>query len=66
MEDKQTKKVEMQATVASSTSKLSSTVALLYEKLCREHQLTPDEVRSATVTINNGEITVKVKGKKDE
>jgi len=66
MENKKTEKVDMEAAVTSVTSKLSSTIALLYEKLCREYQLTPDEIRSATVTINNGEITVKVKGKRDE
>jgi len=66
MENKQAEKVDMEARVTSVTSKLSSTIALLYEKLCREYQLTPDEIRSATVTINNGEVTVKVKGKKDE
>lgn len=57
---------ELEATVTPVTSKVSSTITLLYEKLCREYELTPDEVRQATVTIINGEVTVKVKGKKDE
>ena len=60
------KPTELEATVTPVTSKLSSAISLVYEKVCREYELTPDEARQATVTIKNGEITVKVKGKKDE
>jgi HSP20 family molecular chaperone IbpA len=57
---------ELEAAVTKASSKLDSAVVLLYEKVAREYELTPDEVRSATVTIKNGVVTVKVKGKKDE
>jgi hypothetical protein len=57
---------ELEATVTKASSKLDSAVVLLYEKIAREYELTPDEVREATITIKKGEITVKVKGKKDE
>ena len=57
---------ELEATVTKASSKLDSAVVLLYEKVAREYELTPDEVREATITIKKGEITVKVKGKKDE
>lgn len=45
-------------------SKLDSWLVLGYEKLAREYELTIEEVRQATITIKDGEITVKVKGKK--
>ncbi len=60
------KPTELEATVTPVTSKLSSALALLYEKICREYELTPDEARAATITIKSGEVTVKTKGKKDE
>lgn len=66
MENNQSKTVDMAAVVTPVTNKLGSTIALLYEKVCREYELTPDEARASTITIKDGEITVKVKGKKDE
>jgi hypothetical protein len=46
------------------SNKLDSWLVLGYEKLAREYELSIEEVRSATITIKDGEITVKVKGKK--
>ena len=45
-------------------TKLDSWLVLGYEKLAREYGLTIEEVKNATITIKDGEITVKVKGKK--
>lgn len=45
-------------------TKLDSWLLLGYEKLAREFELTIEEVKSATITIKDGEVTVKVKGKK--
>ena len=45
-------------------SKLDSWLVLGYEKLAREYGLTIEEVRQATITIKDGEVTVKTKGKK--
>ena len=45
-------------------SKLNSWLVLGYEKLAREYGLTVEEVRQATITIKDGEVTVKMKGKK--
>lgn len=45
-------------------TKLDSWLLLAYEKLAREHGLTIEEVKAATITIKDGEITVKTKGKK--
>lgn len=45
-------------------SKLNSWLVLGYEKLAREYELSIEEVKEATITIKNGEVTVKVKGKK--
>jgi hypothetical protein len=50
--------LELKATV----TKTDSAVRLLQEKLCREHGLTQEEIQKATITIKNGEVTVK-KGK---
>mgnify|MGYP003559815652 FL=1 len=46
------------------SNKLDSWLVLGYEKLAREYELSIEEVKSATITIKDGEITVKVKGKK--
>lgn len=43
-------------------SKVDVAVRLLEEKLTREYELTREELRKATITIKNGEVTVK-KGK---
>ena len=56
-------KINLESTVTPVTSKLESAIVLLYEKIAREYQLAPDEVRQATITIKDGEVTVKVKGK---
>lgn len=45
-------------------NKLDSWLVLGYEKLAREYELTIEEVKLATITIKDGEITVKAKGKK--
>lgn len=45
-------------------TKLDSWLVLGYEKLARQYELSIEEVKEATITIKNGEITVKVKGKK--
>lgn len=42
-------------------TKLDSWLLLGYEKLAREYGLTIEEVKSATITIKNGEVTVKGK-----
>jgi hypothetical protein len=41
--------------------KLNSWLTLGYEKLARENQMTIEEVKQATITIKNGEVTVKGK-----
>lgn len=43
------------------SSKISSAVLLLEEKLCREYDLSLEELRASTITIKNGEVTVKGK-----
>lgn len=45
-------------------NKLDSWLVLGYEKLAREYGLSIEEVRTATITIKDGEISVKAKGKK--
>lgn len=45
-------------------NKLNGWLVLGYEKLAREYELSIEEVKQATITIKNGEVTVKVKGKK--
>ena len=45
-------------------NKLNGWLVLGYEKLAREYELSIEEVKQATITIQNGEVTVKVKGKK--
>jgi hypothetical protein len=42
-------------------TKLDSWLVLGYEKLAREYGLTIEEVKNATITIKNGEVTVKGK-----
>jgi len=44
------------------SKKLDSWLLLGYEKLAREYGLTVEEVKQSTITIKNGEITIK-KGK---
>ncbi len=41
------------------SSKISSAILLLEEKLCREYDLSLEELRASTITIKNGEVTVK-------
>ncbi len=43
------------------SDKVQSAVRLLEEKLCREYEMSLEELRKATVTIKNGEVTVKGK-----
>jgi hypothetical protein len=50
------------AEIQPSASKLGVAVRLLEEKLVREYELTPEELQKATITIKNGQVTVK-KGK---
>lgn len=57
-------KIDLEATVTAVRSKTDTAVTLLEEKLCREYSLTLDELRQATITIKNGEVTVKTKGSK--
>ena len=45
-------------------NKLDSWLVLGYEKLAREYGLSIEEIKEATITIKNGEVTVKTKGKK--
>lgn len=47
--------------VQPSSSKVDAAVRLLEEKLCREYDMTLEELRKATITIKNGEVTVKGK-----
>lgn len=42
---------------------LGSLLSMVYEKVSREYNLTQEEVRASTITIKDGEITVKTKGK---
>lgn len=51
-------------TIEPVVSKLANSVVNLYEKVSREYQLTLDEVKASTITIKNGVVTVKTKGKK--
>lgn len=59
-------KVELEATVSKPADKTSSAVLLLEEKLCREYGVSQEELRAGTITIKNGEVTVKLKEKKSE
>lgn len=45
-----------------TVSKLDSMIRLLQEKVCREYDLTIEEVKAATITIKGNEVTIK-KGK---
>ena len=45
-----------------SSSNVDVAVRLLEEKLTREYDMTLEELRKSTITIKNGEITIK-KGK---
>ncbi len=47
--------------VQPASDKVQSAVRLLEEKLCREYEMSLEELRKATVTIKNGEVTVKGK-----
>lgn len=44
-----------------SMNKVEAAVRLLEEKLCREYSLSVEELRKKTITIKNGEVTVKGK-----
>jgi len=57
---------EIEATLTPVVDKTSVTIGLLYEKLSRTYNLSLEEIREATVTIVNGEVTVKVKESKKE
>lgn len=46
-----------------SASKVDVAVRLLEEKLTREYDVTLEELRASTITIKDGEVTIK-KGKK--
>lgn len=43
------------------SNKVDVAVRLLEEKLCREYDMSIEELRKATITIKNGEVTVKGK-----
>lgn len=45
----------------SEASKLDVAVRLLEEKLCREYDISLEELRKATITIKDGGVTVKGK-----
>jgi len=45
-------------------SKLNSWVTLGYEKLAAKYELSIEELKASTITIKDGVVTVKVKGKK--
>lgn len=53
------KKVEMEATVTKPSIKTEIAVIMLEEKLTREYQIPLEELRKKTITIKNGEVTVK-------
>jgi hypothetical protein len=42
-------------------NKLDSWLVLGYEKLAREYELSIEEIKNATITIKDGEVTVKGK-----
>lgn len=39
--------------------KMNGLIAILEEKLCREYNLDLEQLRKATITIKNGEVTLK-------
>lgn len=45
-------------------SKLNSWLVLGYEKLADKYGLSIEELKASTITIKDGEVTVKTKGKK--
>jgi len=47
--------------VKPSASKVDAAVRLLEEKLTREYDMSLEELRKSTITIKNGEVTVKGK-----
>mgnify|MGYP000885611206 CR=1 FL=1 len=47
--------------VTPSANKVDVAVRLLEEKLCREYGMSQEELRKATITIKDGEVTVKGK-----
>ncbi|UOF80560.1 hypothetical protein [Caudoviricetes sp.] len=55
------KKEETQEEVQPVSTKIASAVLLLEEKLFREYDLSLEELRASTITIKNGEVTVKGK-----
>ena len=46
------------------SNKMGAAIQLLEEKLTKEYNLTIDELRQSTITIKDGEVAVKTKGKK--
>lgn len=55
------RKGEQMAEVKPVSSKVDVAVRLLEEKLTREYGLSLEELRKSTITIKNGEVTVKGK-----
>lgn len=47
--------------IKSLSTNIYVAVCLLEEKLCREYDLSLEELRASTITIKNGEVTVKGK-----
>ena len=60
--DSMPEKVEIEVTPR--VNQLEMAVRYLYEKVAREYDLSTEEVKASTITIKDGEITVKTKGTK--
>lgn len=52
---------EVKEVLAPVSNKLDSWLILGYEKLAREYGLSIEDIKSSTITIKDGEVTVKGK-----
>jgi hypothetical protein len=55
------RKGELMAKELPKIDNLGNLLSVVYEKVSREYQLTQEEVKASTITIKNGEISVKGK-----
>lgn len=47
-------------------SKMETSIKLLEEKICRECSISLEDLRAATITIQNGKVSVKLAERKEE
>lgn len=60
-EKQETQEANLEATVSKPVNKTDVAVRLLEEKLCREYDMSLEDLRNSTIIIKDGVITVKGK-----